>query len=209
MAVGERLYTTQHTYSEFQTVNPTIQQAKSILAKYRYNIECDLSHYFFQGGMKKQDMQYLATPHPYKGMRVYCVEPQGLRNASEHAYERLARIFGDLCMNERMTRMADGLYIVADSVQELYDNFLEVLTRARNAGLTFKPKKIVIAPRETVLFGWRKTDDGWRPTDHTISPLSKAPEPGTVKQLRSFIGSYKQLSECIRNYAILLGSYTF
>ena len=190
---------------KFQTVNPTIQQAKSILAKYRYNIECDLSHYFFQGGMKKQDMQYLATPHPYKGMRVYCVEPQGLRNASEHAYERLARIFGDLCMNERMTRMADGLYIVADSAQELYDNFLEVLTRARNAGLTFKPKKIVIAPRETVLFGWRKTDDGWRPTEHTISPLSKAPEPGTVKQLRSFIGSYKQLSECIRNYAILLG----
>ena len=64
-----------------------------MLAKYKYNIECDLSHYFFQGGMRKEDVQYLATPHPFKGLRVYCIEPQGLRKASEHSYERLARIF--------------------------------------------------------------------------------------------------------------------
>ena len=175
-----------------------------MLAKYRFNIECDLSHYFFQGGMNKQDMQYLATPHPFKGLRVYCVEPQGLRNASEHAYERLARIYGDLCMEEKMTRMADGLYILADSEEDLYNNFKEVLTRARNAGLTFKPKKIVIAPRDTVLFGWKKTGDGWNPTEHTISPLLSAEEPSTVKQLRSFLGSIKQLSECIKDYAVLL-----
>ena len=74
---------------KLQNVAPTIQDAKKVLAKYKYNIECDLSHYFFQGGMKKENIQYLATPHPYKGLRVYCVEPQGLRNASEHAYERL------------------------------------------------------------------------------------------------------------------------
>ena len=69
-----------------------------------------------------------------------------------------------------MTRMADDLYIVADSVQEFYDNSLKVLTRARIAGLTLKPKKIVIAPRETILFGWKKTDDGWRPTDDGWRP---------------------------------------
>ena len=189
---------------KYQNVAPTIQDAKKILAKYKYNIECDLSHCFFQGGMRKEDIQYLATPHPYKGLRVYCVEPQGLRNASEHAYERLARIFGDLCMEEKMTRMADGLYIVADTVTDLFNNFCTVLSRARNAGLTFKPKKIVIAPRETVLFGWKKSDDGWKPTEHTISPLTKAEEPVTVKQLRSFIGSLKQLTECIKDYAILL-----
>ena len=163
-----------------------------------------MSHCFFQGGMRKEDIQYLATPHPYKGLRVYCVEPQGLQNASEHAYERLARIFGDLCMEEKMTRMADGLYIVADTAQDLFDNFKTVLSRARCAGLTFKPKKIIIAPRETILFGWKKCDEGWRPTEHTISPLKSAEEPVTIKQLRSFLGSFKQLTECVKNYAILL-----
>ena len=154
--------------------------------------------------MKKKDIQYLATPHPYKGLRVYCVEPQGLRNASEHSYERLARIFGDLCMEEKMTRMADGLFILADTVSELYNNFSTVLQRAKNAGLTFKPKKIIIAPKETVLFGWRKSTEGWSPTQHTIAPLAKAEEPTTVKQMRSFLGSIKQLTECIEDYAILL-----
>ena len=103
-----------------------------------------------------------------------------------------------------MTCMADGLYVVGDTLLELHDTFIEVLDRARKCGLTFKPKKIVIAPRDTVLFGWRKIDDGWRPVDHTVSPLTRAEEPTTVKQLRSFIGSYKQLTECIKDYAILL-----
>ena len=114
---------------KFQNVAPTIQDAKRILAKYKFNIECDLSHCFFQGGMKKEDIQYLATPHPYKGLRVYCVEPQGLRNASEHAYERLARIFGDLCGEEKMTRMADGLYVLGNTLEILETNFREVLSR--------------------------------------------------------------------------------
>ena len=90
----------------------------------------DLSNYFWQGGMKKEDMQYLATPHPFKGLRVYTVEPQGLRNASEHSYEKLARIYGDLRQKDKMTHMADGLYAVGDTLQELEENFLEILTRA-------------------------------------------------------------------------------
>jgi len=104
-----------------------------------------------------------------------------------------------------MTGMADGVYVVSDTLKELLSTFREVLKRARQAGLTFKPKKIIIAPLNTVLFGWKKIKDGWRPIDHTISPLTKASEPSTVKQLRSFIGSYKQISECIPNYAVLLG----
>ena len=100
--------------------------------------------------------------------------------------------------------MADGVYVVADSLEELLTSFKEVLDRARKAGLTFRPKKIVIAPSNTTLFGWQKTNDGWLPNDLTTSPLSRANEPSTVKQLHLFIGSYKQLSECISYYAILL-----
>ena len=103
-----------------------------------------------------------------------------------------------------MTCMADGLYVVGDTLQDLHETFMEVLDRARKSGLTFKPKKIVIAPKNTVLFGWRKIDEGLRPMDHTISPLTRAEEPTTAKQLRSFIGSYKQLTECIVDYAVLL-----
>ena len=189
---------------KFETISPGIEEAKRTIAKYKYNIEMDLSNYFWQGGMRKEDIQYLATPHPYKGLRVYTVEPQGLRNASEHSYEKLTRIFGDLRQADKMTCMADGLYVVGNTLDDLHKTFTEVLHRARKCGLTFKPKKIVIAPRDTVLFGWKKEGEGWRPLDHVISPLTRAEEPVTAKQLRSFIGSYKQLTECIKDYAMLL-----
>ena len=53
-------------------------------------------------------------------------------------------------------------------------------------------------------FGWKRVNGGWRPSDHAISPLSVATPPVTAKQLRSFIGSYKQLSKCIDSYAVIL-----
>merc|ERR1711888_155599 len=40
---------------------------------------------------------------------------------------------------------------------------------------------------------------------HTISPLTQAEPPNTVKQLRGWLGSFKQLTDCIPQYAILLG----
>ena len=85
-----------------------MQEAKEFLAKKRFHVEIDLSNYFYQGSMRVADSQYLGTPHPYKGIVVYATEPQGLKNASEHSFERLARIYGDMCQEGRMTRMAPG-----------------------------------------------------------------------------------------------------
>ena len=186
------------------TVSPSIQDAKQKIAKFKYHVFLDLSNYYYQGGIKIEDSQYLATVHPFKGLMVYTVEPQGLLNSGEHAYERLARIYGDMCSDERMTRMADGIYVLGNTFKELYDNLYEVFKRAQTANLTFKPSKIIICPRDTILFGWRKSGTAWIPTQHTTLPLVNATCPLTVKQLRSWIGAYKQLSACIKNYAIPL-----
>ena len=37
-----------------------------------------------------------------------------------------------------MTRMADGLYPIGDTEEELLTNYTEVLKRAEKAGFTFK-----------------------------------------------------------------------
>ena len=79
-----------------------------------------------------------------------------------------------------------------------------VLQCARLCGLTFEPLKVVITPVNSIPFGWQKKGDGWRPTTHTISPLASAQPPPTVKQLRSWLGSYKKLASSIPNYAVLL-----
>ena len=96
------------------TISPNIQDAKKKIAKYSYHVFLDLSNYYYQGGVKITDSQYLGTVHPFKGLMVYTTEPQGLLNSGEHAYERLGRIYGDMCADERLTRMADGLYVLGN-----------------------------------------------------------------------------------------------
>ena len=113
-------------------------------------------------------------------------------------------IYGDMCGEERLTRMADWFYVLAYTLEDLEANFLEVLNRARLCGFTFKPSKVIVAPHDTILFGWKLTGSDWKPTSHTVAPLIKAVLPTTVKQAGSWIGSYKQLTECIPRYAILL-----
>ena len=184
--------------------SPTIQEAKTDLARKKFFAEVDLSNYFFQGGLRREDCSFLAVQHPFLGVHVYTASPQGLKNSSEHSYERLGRVYGDMMQQGRLTRMADGIYPLGDSEEELLENYEETLKRAEMAGFTFKPNKTIIAPRSTVMFGWKLADGKWTPQDHVISSLSRSERPVTIKQMRSFLGSYKQLSACIPQYAVIL-----
>ena len=190
--------------SRDNSVSPTIQEAKSALAQKKYFIELDLSAYFHQGGLRREDCAFLGVQHPFLGPYVYSASPQGLKNSSEQSYSRLAVIFGPMIQQNKLTRMADGLYVLADSPGELLDNYIETLERAHVSGLTIKPSKVSICPRSTVLFGWKLEDGKWSPQNHVLSSLTRADKPNTVKQMRSFIGAVKQLSETIRSYSSLL-----
>ena len=97
--------------------------------------------------------------------------------------------------------MVDGLHVLGYSIHELAKNYVEVLNRAELCGLTFKPSKVVVCPRNVKLFGWELRDHVWHPTSHTTSSLVNATKPVTVKQMRSFLGSFKQLSASLPNYA--------
>ena len=182
----------------------TIAQAKSRIARANFVIHLDFSNFFFQNGMQRQDICYLGTVHPYKGLRVYTCDPQGLKGASERSYEKLLRIFGDMIQNKRLAQMADGIHVLGNTVEELVKNYKEVLKRADACNFTFKPSKVIICPRNITLFGWNLRGNTWYPTQHTISALTNAPLPNTIKQLRSFLGSFKQLSATLPGYAVII-----
>ena len=166
----------------------------------------DLSNYFYQCGLQLKDLKYLGTIHPYKGLRIYTCDPQGLKGASERSYEKLVRIFGDMVQNGQLAQMADGLHVLGDSIAQLATNYVEVLSRAEDCGLTFKPSKVIVCPRSIKLFGWELRDHVWYPTAHTISALANAQPPTTVKKMRSFLGSFKQLSASLPDYAKVVHS---
>ena len=65
----------------------TITQAKARIAKAKHVVHLDLSNYFYQTGLQYDDIKYLGTVHPFKGLKVYTCDPQGLKGASERSYE--------------------------------------------------------------------------------------------------------------------------
>ena len=143
-------------------------QAKSRIARANYVIHMDFSNYFFQNGFQKRDIAYLGTIHPYKGLRVYTCDPQGLKGASERSYEKLVRIFGDMIQERKLAQMADGIHVLGNSIAQLAENYIEVLRRADIANFTFKPTKVIICPKNITLFGWDLRGSTWHPTAHTI-----------------------------------------
>ena len=194
----------QSHIKQLPTIMPTVSDAMTALSSADYHIELDFSNYYWQNGIPVEDSQYLAICHPYGGLRVYTVLPQGLRNSAEWGSEILARIYGDMVKNKQCTRIADQIYVLGNSPQELASNFTLVLNRARQANLTFKPSKISICPSDTVILGWRKSGNFWQPTQHILSPLSLAEPPSTVKKLRGWLGAYRQIAKTIPNHAVVL-----
>ena len=131
-------------------------------------------YFFYQNGLQQDDIKYLGTVHPFKGLRVYTCDPQGLKGASERSYEKLLRIFGDMVQSGRLAQMADGLHVLGQSLHELACNYVEVLNRADACNLTFKPSKAIICPKNITLFGWDLRDQTWFLTSHTVSALVHA-----------------------------------
>ena len=189
------------------TVMPTVNDAMTALSSTDFHIELDFSNYYWQNVIPLEDSEKLAVCYPYKGLRVYTVSPQGLRNSAEWGLEILARVYGDMVRTKKCTRIADQVYVLGNTLTELIENFKEVLHQARNANLTFKPSKIIICPQSTVILGWRKTDTKWSPTDHVMSPLSLAEPLSTVNKLRGWLGAYRQVAKTIPNHAVILQSF--
>ena len=82
----------QNYIKPLPTIMPTVHDAMSALSSADYHIELDFSNYFWQNSIPREDSEKLGIMHPYKGLRVYTVCPQGLRNSSEYGSEILARI---------------------------------------------------------------------------------------------------------------------
>ena len=184
----------------------TIAQAMSRIARVKHVIHLNLSNYLCQNWLQKSDIKFLGIVHLFKGLLIYTCDPQGLKGARERSYKKLLRIYRDMIQEGRVAQMADGIHVLAYSIEQLKLNFKEVLSRASSCGLTFKPSKVVICPENMTLFGWNLRGKIWHPTAHSILALAHTKLPTTIKQLRSFLGSLKQLSSCLPGYAITIHS---
>ena len=183
---------------------PTIEEAFRKLAKWQFLIMADLKSWHWQIPISKDSMRFFGTATPYGGLRIYAVQPMGYLNSTENADMVIQSVLNPAIKQGKCVRIADNLFTGGSTVREAVDNFHLLLNLCNNSGLTFKASKTVICPKSVTVLGKIWEQGTLKPSGHLMSTLSKVDYPTTVKQMRSFTGSIKQMKDSLPNYHLLL-----
>ena len=207
---GTRLVTSFASVGQYAkilpSVMPTVDDVLRTIANWKFLIKTDLKDSFYQIPMDKESMKWCATPTPFRGLRVYLVASQGMPGSSEVLEELMCTVFGDLIKNGSVAKIADDLYVGGNTIDELYNNWSQVLKLMSENNLKFKAAKTEIAPTHTTILGWDWNNGVISANKHKITPLQSCDPPETATKLRSFIGAYKVFNRVLRHCADYLSN---
>ena len=189
-------------YSKPQpSLMPDVDSTLRLIARWKFIIATDLSSAFFQIPLKKGSLKYCGVVTPFRGVRVYTRCAMGMPGSETALEELMCRLLGDLLQEGVVAKMADDLYVGADTMEELVHNWRRVLHILHECGMGLAPAKTVICPKSTTILGWIWENGSIHASPHRISTLVTCEKPKTVGALRSFIGAYKVLSRVLPNCA--------
>ena len=183
---------------------PTVEEAFRRIGKWRFLILTDLKHWHWQIPVQHQSMRFFGTNTPFGGDRVYLVQPMGYLNATENADRVIQRVLQPVITEGKAARIADNMFTGGDTPEDAFANFRTILALCANAGLTLKAQKTTICPVKINILGRVWQEGLMSPSTHILSTISKAALPTTVKQLRGFNGSVKQMKDNLPEYYLLL-----
>jgi hypothetical protein len=183
---------------------PDVESTLRSIACWKYLIVTDLTSAFYQIPLSKESLKYCGISTPFKGTRVYTRCAMGMPGSETALEELMCRVFGDMLAEGAIAKLADDLYIGANSLDELTAQWYAALQALQNVNIKLSPKKTVICPKSTSILGWIWNDGSIRASTHRLSTLSTCQVPETVRGLRSFVGAFKVLSRVIPNTAQIL-----
>ena len=183
---------------------PTVEDMFRTISEWKFIIKTDLKDAFYQIPLAKESMKWCGTITPFRGLRIYLVASQGLPGSSEWLEELLCLLFGEKVQEGWVAKVADDLYVGGMTIEQLFQNWSEVLEILFKNGMNLKGPKTVIVPTHTQLLGWDWNNGNIAASSHKILPLTKCSPPDTVTNLRSYIGSYKFFNRVIRGCASYL-----
>ena len=188
------------------TLMPTVDDMMRTISEWKYIITADLKDAFYQIPLAKESMKWCGTVTPFRGIRIYLVASQGLPGSSEWLEELLCLLLGDKVQEGTVAKVADDMFVGAETIEDLYKNWSDVLLILFKNGIKLKSPKTIIAPTHAQILGWDWNNGSITASSHKILPLSKCDPPSTVTALRSYIGAYKFFNRVIRSCAFHLDS---
>ena len=206
---GHRLVTAFGEIAEHARPQPAamtnVDEVLRQIAQWKYIVKTDLKQAYYQIPLSKDSMKYAGIVSPYRGTFVYQRAVMGLPGSEASLECLLSRILGDLMLKGNVVKLADDLYIGADTVDKLLETWKQVLSLLQENGMKLSPTKTICCPKSTVVLGWLWENGTIRSTPHRLNTLMQCEPPETVHKLRSFIGSYKALSKVLQYSAYYIG----
>lgn len=99
---------------------------------------------------KKDSIKWLGTVSPYKAINVYTRAAAGLRNISEYLDEILSRVLVDLIAKKILVKTADDLLTGANTMDELFSNYIDVSQCLQENNLCLAVNKTTISPKSLI-----------------------------------------------------------
>ena len=180
---------------------PDMNSVLRWLAQWKYIICTDLCKAYYQIPLDPKSMKYCGISTPFKGTRVYTTAAMGMPGSETALEEVVSRVFGSLLVSNQVVKIADNLFTGGNTLDELCNNWEQVLKAASRNSLNFSPSQTIINPKTTTILGWVWSQGTLSATPHSICTLKTCEAPRTVKELKSFIGAYKVLSRVIPDCA--------
>lgn len=185
-------------YSKPQpSLMPDVDGTLRSISRWRHIISTDLTSAFYQIPVSPKSLKYCGVATPFKGVRVYSRCAMGMPGSETALEELMCRVLGALLMEGVVAKLADDLYIGGDTVEELFTNWRRTLDCLSNSNLTLSASKTIVCPKSASILGWIWSQGTLAASPHKVACLSSCSVPGTVKDLRSFIGAYKILSRVL------------
>ena len=185
-----------------------IEETINIVSSYEYIITADLTDSFYQRNIKASKLPYMGFHSPFGDNYVLLRSPQGLLNQSEEL-ELLIKVVLKEGIQAGYVRVhADNIYIMGNTEVETINRWERVLQALEENNLKLSPKKTACFPNKLDLLGWTKEGKFLIPDPHRQNTLLTCGRPDTIKQLRSFLGSYHTFYKCQERHNMLLSPLT-
>ena len=186
--------------AKINKLEDTIRQVGS----YEYIITSDLTDSLWQRRVVEDKLPYLAFHSPFKGTYIFMRSCQGLINQTEGLEELVSVVLHEHIINGECRVHADNIYVMGHTAKEAIDNWERVLQSLNSNNLKLSAKKTYCFPQKLDLLGWSKQGKYLVPDPHRQNTLLKATLPKTVKDLRSFLGTYRTFYKCQKYMAFIL-----
>ncbi len=160
----------------------------------------DLAKGYHQIKVHPNSMDITTLICPY-GKFKYKRVPFGLKNAPTVFQEAIAKVLGGL--EDFSANYIDDIIVFSGNWQEHLVHLKKVFRALKRHGLTAKPAKCEFGKCKLVYLGHLIGQGTLSIPEHKIANLVEYAQPVTVKQLRSFIGTYGHYRKSIPGFATI------